>query len=279
MGAEVTILKARGDSQEERLCRCGRRASSVLSYAEDLAHQDASPASTPSSPLTNASYWTPPFDQVTTLVPVLKPADIHLPSPDSSEEETIPIPLPLAPIPGCQVGGQHCWTHHKADDASGAGTARLFQSSTGIQGKARTQPYPTGLGSSVWGTGSWCFQAGQHLDAPEHGALSLRVFKDRVSNLPSRADRLVGRPYQVAASSSDEENSSAGSFESTQEVVGPLVKIQEVDPEVGDKDACELLDAMDREVRSCLLQHCKSKRHRQPFAPFPKGWKVDCAHE
>ena len=81
------------------------------------------------------------------------------------------------------------------------------------------------------------------------------------------------------SSSSDKKNSSPGSFESTQEVMGPLVEIQEVDPEVDDKDACELFAAMDREVRSCLFQHCKSKRHPQRFAPFPKGWKVDRARE
>ena len=105
----MTILRARGDHQEERLCCCGQWATSELSYAEDVgAHQDASPASTPLSPLMDALYQTPPLKQVTTLVPVLEPADIQLPSPDSLEAEQLPILPPHAPMPGQLVSGQRC---------------------------------------------------------------------------------------------------------------------------------------------------------------------------
>ena len=79
-------------------------------------------------------------------------------------------------------------------------------------------------------------------------------------------------------SSSDKENSSIGSFQSTQQAVNKLVEIVEADPEVDDKEAQALLDAMDAEVRSWLYQHCKSKQHPHWFAPFPKGWKADQAH-
>ena len=58
-----------------------------------------------------------------------------------------------------------------------------------------------------------------------------------------------------------------------------LVEIVEVDLEVNDKEARILLDAMDAEVRSCLFQWCKSKKHPHRFAPFPKGWKAHRACE
>ena len=166
----------------ERLCRCGRRATSELSYAEDMeGQQNTSPASSssgtpPSSPPTDQSYQTPPVEQVTELV--LVPEDVQLPSPNSSEEEPIPIPPPRAPTPGRRVSGQRCWTCCKADEASGAGAARLFRSSTGIRGKARARSYPFGPSSSVWGAGSWHVRAGQHPDASEPGAPPLRVFDD-----------------------------------------------------------------------------------------------------
>ena len=131
----MLILEAQAASQE-RLCRCGCRATSELSYADDMqGQQNASPASSssgtlPSSLPTDQSYQTPPVEQVTELVPV--PEDIQLPSPNSSEEEAIPILPPHALTPGHQVGGQHCWTRCKTDEASGSGAARLLQSSTGI---------------------------------------------------------------------------------------------------------------------------------------------------
>ena len=81
------------------------------------------------------------------------------------------------------------------------------------------------------------------------------------------------------SSSSDKENSSPGSFQSAQQVVGELVEIVEADPNINEEEAHALLDAMDAEVRSCLYQCCKSKHHPQCFAPFPKGWKADQACE
>ena len=79
------------------------------------------------------------------------------------------------------------------------------------------------------------------------------------------------------SSSSDKENSSVGSFQSAQQAVNKLVEIVEVDPEVDNEEAQALSDAMDAEVRSQLYQCCKSKKHLQHFAPFPKGWKADRA--
>ena len=186
------ILEAQASSSE-RLCRCGRRATSELSYAEDMeGQQNASPASPstttpPSSPSTDQSYQTPPVGQVTTLVPV--PEDVQLLSLNSSEEEPIPVPPPRAPTPGHQVRGQRCWTRRKADEALGAGAARLFRSSTGIRGKARARPYPFGPSSSVQGSGSWRVRAGQHPDAPKPGAPSSRFFHDRVGHIPSGIDQ------------------------------------------------------------------------------------------
>ena len=52
-----------------------------------------------------------------------------------------------------------------------------------------------------------------------------------------------------------------------------------MDPEVDDEDAQALSDAMDAEVRGRLFQRCRSKQHPHRFAPFPKGWKADHAHE
>ena len=78
-------------------------------------------------------------------------------------------------------------------------------------------------------------------------------------------------------SSSDKEKSSVGFFQSAQQVVNELVEIVEADPDVDDKEAQALSDAMDAEVRSHLYQRCKSKQHLHQIAPFPKGWKADCA--
>ena len=83
----------------------------------------------------------------------------------------------------------------------------------------------------------------------------------------------------LGLSDSDKENSSPGSFKSAQQIVTDLVEIVESDPEVDDKEARILLDMMDAEVRSCLFQWCKSKKHPHWFALFPKGWKADRTHE
>ena len=48
-----------------------------------------------------------------------------------------------------------------------------------------------------------------------------------------------------------------------------LVEIQVVD----DEDAQALSDTMDAEVRSRLFQQCRSKKHPECFAPYPKGWQ------
>ena len=187
----MLILEAQAASQE-RLCHCGCRATSELSYANDMqGQQNASPASLtsgtpPSSPPTNQSYQTPPVEQVTKLI--LVPEDVQLPLPNSSEEEAIPIPPPRAPTPGRQVSSQRCWTRHKADEASGSGAARLFRSSTGIRGKAHTRPYPFGSCLSFRGSGSWRLRAGQHEDAPECGAPPPRFFNDQLRDIPSGID-------------------------------------------------------------------------------------------
>ena len=90
------------ESSKRGLCRCGQRATSELSYAEEMdQRQDASSPSPPSSPPTDGSYQTPVTELVTRLVPV--PEDVQLPSPTSSEEEPIPIPPPRASTPGREV--------------------------------------------------------------------------------------------------------------------------------------------------------------------------------
>ena len=70
---------------------------------------------------------------------------------------------------------------------------------------------------------------------------------------------------------SDKENSNEGPIKSAQQVVTNLVMVQEED----DKVAQALSDAMDVEVRSWLLQHCKSRQGPKHFHPYPKGWKAD----
>ena len=83
----------------------------------------------------------------------------------------------------------------------------------------------------------------------------------------------------LGSSDLDKENSSQGSFQSTQQAVNKLVEIVEADPEVDDEEARILSDVMDAEVRSCSFQRCKSKKHPHRFAPFPKCWKADRARE
>ena len=78
----MTILRAQVEANERGLCRCGQRATSELSYAEEMdQRQDASSPSPP----TDGSYRTPVTESVTHLVPV--PEDVQLPSPTSSEEQ------------------------------------------------------------------------------------------------------------------------------------------------------------------------------------------------
>ena len=77
-----------------------------------------------------------------------------------------------------------------------------------------------------------------------------------------------------SSSSSSLGPSSERSFESAQPVVTKLVEIVEVDLEVDSEEARALSDRMDEEVRSRLRQRCKSKKHPERFAPFPKGWEA-----
>ena len=67
--------------------------------------------------------------------------------------------------------------------------------------------------------------------------------------VPPPAATVAGPEFPISPSSpgdSDKENSNEGSFESAQQVVTELVKIQEVD----DEEAQALSDTMDAEVRS-----------------------------
>ena len=131
----MTILQAQVESNKHRLCRCGQRATSELSYAEEMdQRQDASSASPPSLPPTDGSYQTPPMASVTRLVPV--PEEVQLPSPTSSEEAPLQVLPPRATTPGCEVGGQRCWSRRKVDQTSGSGASgRLFWHASGLRGK------------------------------------------------------------------------------------------------------------------------------------------------
>ena len=158
----MTIFRAQVESNERGLCRCGRWATSELSYAEAMdQRQDTASPSPPSSPPTDGSYQTPVTESVTRLVPV--PEDVQLPSPTSSEEVAIPIPPPRATTPGREVSGQRCWTRRKFDKTPGAGASgQLFWCSSGLQGKDRARPYPAGRGEARDSTGDWCVRAEQH---------------------------------------------------------------------------------------------------------------------
>ena len=104
----MTILWAQVESSERGLCRCGQRATSELSYAEEMdQRQDASSPTPPSLPPTDGLYQTPVTESVTRLVPV--PEDVQLPSPTSSEE----------------VGDGNC-------TSSGTGIKRVTDSVTGV---------------------------------------------------------------------------------------------------------------------------------------------------
>ena len=158
----MTILRAQVEANERGLCRCGQRATSELSYAEEMdQRQDASSPSPPSSPPTDGSYQTPVTEEVTCLIPV--PEDIQLPSPTTSEEEVIPVPPPRATTLGHEVSGQQCWTHHKFDKTPGAGASgRLFWHASGLRGKDRARPYPAGCGEARGSSGDWHLRAEQH---------------------------------------------------------------------------------------------------------------------
>ena len=151
----MTILRAQVEANERGLRRCGQRATSELSYAEEMdQRQDASSPSPPSSPPTDGSYQTPVTESVTRLVPV--PEEVQLPSPTSSEEEAIPVPPPHASTPGREVSGQRCWTRRKFDKTPGAGASgRLFWRSSGLRGKDRARPYPAGRGETSRSAGDW----------------------------------------------------------------------------------------------------------------------------
>ena len=157
----MTILCAQVESNERGLCRCGRRATSELSYAEEMdQRQDASSPSPPLSLPTDGSYQTPVTESVTRLVPV--PEDVQLPSPTSSEEEALPVPPPRTTTPGREMSGQRCWTRRKFDKTPGAGASgRLFWRSSGLRGKDWARPHPVGHGETRGGSGDWCLRAEQ----------------------------------------------------------------------------------------------------------------------
>ena len=120
------------ESNERGLCHCGQRATSELSYAEEMdQRQDASSPSPPLSLPTDGSYQTLVTESVTCLIPA--PEEVQLPSPTSSEEVPIPVLPPRAVTPGRDVSGQRCWTHRKFDKTPGAGASeRFFWRSSGL---------------------------------------------------------------------------------------------------------------------------------------------------
>ena len=145
-----------------------------MSYAEEMdQRQDASSPSPPSSPPTDGSYQTPVTESVTRLVPV--PEDVQLPSPTTSEEEAIPVPLPRAPTPGREVSGQRCWTRRKFDPAPGSGASgHLFWHASGLRGKDQARPYPVGRGEARGSSGDWRLRAEQHAGPSEPTPASYR---------------------------------------------------------------------------------------------------------
>ena len=170
----MTILRAQVESNKQGLCCCGWRATSELSYAEEMdQRQDASSPSPPSSPPTDGSYQTPVMESVTRLVPV--PEDVQLPSLTSSEEEAIPVPPPRATTPGREVSGQRCWTRRKFDKTPGAGASgRFFWCASGLRGKDRPRPYPAGLGEACGSSGDWRLRAEEHTGPSEPTPASYR---------------------------------------------------------------------------------------------------------
>ena len=171
------------------MCRCGQRATSELSYAEEMdQRQDASSPSlpsSPSSPPTDGSYQTPVTESVTRLVPV--PEDVQLPSPTSSEEVPIPVLPPRASTPGREVSGQRCWTRRKFDKTPGAGASRrFFWRASGLQGSNRARPYPVGRGEAGRGSGDWRVRTEQHAGPSEPPATSHWPQHGLVRRSPSR---------------------------------------------------------------------------------------------
>ena len=177
------------ESNERGLCRCGQRATSELSYAEEMdQRQDASspsPPSSPSSPPTDGSYQTPVTELVTRLVPV--PKDVQLPSPTSSEDEAIPIPPPRATTLGREVSGQRCWTRRKFDKTPGAGASgRFFWRASGLRGKGRARPYPSGRREAHGSSGDWRLRVEEHTGPSEPTPASYRQEHGSKHNLPPR---------------------------------------------------------------------------------------------
>ena len=169
------------------LCRCGQRATSELSYAEEMdQRQDTSsptPPSSPSSPPTDGSYQTPVTESVTRLVPI--PEEVHLPSPTSSEEEPIPVPPPRAVTPGREVSGQRCWTRRKFDKTPGSGASgRLFWRSSGLRGKDHVRPYSFGRGKTHGSSGDWRVRVEEHAGPSEPASSSHRQEHGSVSGVP-----------------------------------------------------------------------------------------------
>ena len=163
----MTILRAQVESNERGMCRCGRWATSELSYAEEMDQGLDNSSPTPlSSPPTDGSYQTPVTESVTRLVPV--PEDVQLPSPTSSEEAPLPIPPPRATTPGREVSGQRCWTRHKFDKTPGAGASgRFFWRSSGLRGKDHARPYPVGRGLAHGSSGDWRVRVEEHAGPSE----------------------------------------------------------------------------------------------------------------
>ena len=182
----MTILHAQVEANERGLCRCGGRATSELSYAEEMdQRQDASSPSPPSSPPTDGSYQTPVTESVSRLVPV--PEDVQLPSPTSSSEEPIPVLPPRAPTPGREVSGQRCWTRRRFDKTPGAGASgRLFWRASGLRGKGRARPYPAGRGETSRSLGDWRVRTEQHAGPSEPPATSHWLQHGPVRRSPSR---------------------------------------------------------------------------------------------
>ena len=170
----MTILRTQVEANERGLCRCGQRATSELSYAEEMdQRQDASSPSPPSSPPTDGSYQTPVTESVSRLVPV--PEDVQLPFPTSSKEEVLPVPPPRATTPGREVSGQRCWTRRKFDKAPGAGASgRFFWRASRLRGKDWARPYPAGCGKARGSSGDWRLRAEQHTGPSESTPASYR---------------------------------------------------------------------------------------------------------
>ena len=79
----MTILQAQVEAGERGLCHCGQRATSELSYAEEMdQRQDALSPSPPSLPPTDQSYCTPHLEEEGRPVPA--PEEVQLLSPTLS---------------------------------------------------------------------------------------------------------------------------------------------------------------------------------------------------